>query len=402
MKEKFKKLVKSIDEIKTYAHETYITGFFESDFVLYDVPEFLAWKQAVMLELQIINNDQFIANTISILEHFDGYSDRQDFDELTGALRAISENINYYFGDETNIETIEKQKIIFISHATADKKYVKPFVELLENLGLNEDEIICSSVPPYCIPLNGKVYEWLVDKFQNYDLYVFFMLSHNYYGSPACLNEMGAAWAMKQKWTGILLPQFDFADIRGCIDSTQISIKIDDMDKETLLFRLEELKDTLTKQFQLKNMSNIVWNRKRDEFLRKIEIAKQKKEEEKTVQGEIVLDKFINNVDKKTINVDSCVLLVYAAESDNGQIFVSSDLEGKYISANNMIFTKNRDNKIVARWISALSELVNQGYVKLINSEIYEVTYSGYNFAEQIKDEFTIDTTHDFEEYLLD
>lgn len=187
-----------------------------------------------MFEFQEANNDKFIANIISVLEHLGGDSDKQNFEELTGALRAISKNINYYFGDETDMEKIDKQKIIFISHATTDKKYVKSFVELLENLGLNEDEIICSSVLPYCIPLNGKVYEWLIDKFQNYDLHVFFMLSHNYYESPACLNEMGAAWAMKQKWTGILLPQFDFADIRGCIDSTQISIKLDDMDKETL------------------------------------------------------------------------------------------------------------------------------------------------------------------------
>lgn len=149
-------------------------------------------------------------------------------------------------------------------------------------------------------------------------------------------------------------------------------------------------------------MSNTVWNRKRDAFLEKIEITKQEQEEEQTVQGEIVLDDFVNNAGKKTINVDSCVLLVYAAESDNGQILVSSNLEGKDISVNNMIFTKNRDKKIVARWISALSELVNQGYVKSINSNIYEVTYSGYNFAEQIKDEFAIDTTYDFEKYLVD
>lgn len=49
-----------------------------------------------------------------------------------------------------------------------------------------------------------------------------------------------------------------------------------------------------------------------------------------------------------------------------------------------------------------ISELVNQGYVKRINSNIYEVTYSGYNFADQIKSEFKIDVSHDFEEYLVD
>ncbi len=66
------------------------------------------------------------------------------------------------------------------------------------------------------------------------------MLSHSYYKSVASLNEMGAAWAMKQRWTGILLPKFNFSDIDGCIDKTQISIKLDDKDRETLRYRLEE------------------------------------------------------------------------------------------------------------------------------------------------------------------
>ena len=115
-----------------------------------------------------------------------------------------------------------------------------------------------------------------------------------------------------------------------------------------------------------------------------------------------MLNKAVSLDAKKTINADSCVLLVYGAESDHGQIIVSSDLNGRRISTNNVLFTKSNDKKVIARWVSALSELVNQGYVKRINSNIYEVTYSGYNFADQIRAEFKIDVSHDFEEYLVD
>lgn len=404
MKDKFVKLVEEIDGIRTQAHEVHVRGFFESDFVLYDVPEFLIWKQAVSFELNAIKKDDFISNTISILEKFDGYSDRRHFDELAGALKAICENIDYYYGAENKNMGLEekKSKMIFISHSTADKKYIKPFVELLEDLGLNEEEIICSSIPPYCIPLDGKVYQWLVERFQCCELHVFFMLSHNYYESAASLNEMGAAWAMKQKWTGILLPGFDFRDIKGCIDNTQISIKLDDSDVDTLNYRLEELKNNLTTEFQLRNMSPTVWERKRVDFLRKIESAQAEEEREQTPENNIVLDKAVSPEVKKSINVDSCVLLAYAAESAGGQIIVSSDLEGKTIETSNVVFTKSKEKKVVARWVAALSELVNQGYVKVINANIYEVTYSGYNFAEQIKDGLKIDVSHDFEEYLVD
>lgn len=402
MKDKFKKLVEEIEDIRNLAHEIHVEGFFESDFVLYDVPEFLTWKQAVYFELQMIKKDDFISRTILILDKFDGYSDKINFDEVSGALKAIYENIDYYYAEESVSMEEKKEKIVFISHATADKKYIKAFVELLEDLGLNEEEIICSSIPPYCIPLDGKVYEWLVDKFQNYDLHVFFMLSHNYYESTACLNEMGAAWAMKQKWTGILLPGFGFEDIDGCIDRTQISIKLDDKETETLHYRLEELKNNLTSEFQLRNMSHTIWERKRTDFLGKIESAKKEVDEEEAFEETIVLDKAVSTDAKKTINVDSCVLLVYGAESDHGQIMVTSDLDGRTISTNNVLFTKSNDKKVIARWVSALSELVNQGYVKRINSSIYEVTYSGYNFADQIKSELKIDVSHDFEEYLVD
>ena len=68
MKGKFEKLINEIESIRALAHEVHVKGFFESDFVLYDVPEFLVWKQAIYLELEKINKDKFIENTVSILD----------------------------------------------------------------------------------------------------------------------------------------------------------------------------------------------------------------------------------------------------------------------------------------------------------------------------------------------
>lgn len=60
------------------------------------------------------------------------------------------------------------------------------------------------------------------------------LYSADYFDRAACLNEMGEAWAMKQKWTGILLSGFDFKNICGCIDPMQVSIKLDDEDIQEL------------------------------------------------------------------------------------------------------------------------------------------------------------------------
>ena len=180
-----------------------------------------------------------------------------------------------------------RPKKIFISHATKDKDYVGEIIKMLESLGFREDEIICSSIPPYCIPLDDNVYEWLVNEFQQSDLHVIYALSETYYSRPVCLNEMGAAWAMKQKWTAILLPGFEFRNISGCIDPQQISIKLDDQDRETLIFRLEEFKNNLISEFGLRPVDGFLWEKKRKEFLDGIAtVISKRKETEDDIEND--------------------------------------------------------------------------------------------------------------------
>ena len=62
---------------------------------------------------------------------------------------------------------------------------------MIKILGLRDEEIICSLVPPYCIPLDNKVYEWLINELQHSNLHVVYALSEEYYSSAASLNEMG-------------------------------------------------------------------------------------------------------------------------------------------------------------------------------------------------------------------
>ena len=184
---------------------------------------------------------------------------------------SIIQRIDLSISERENVDTPEeKQHKVFISHSHNDLEYIAVIVSFLESIGLGGDRIICSSVPPYCIPLDKRVNDWLINEIQHCNLHMIFALSKNYYESTACLNEMGAAWAMKHYWTGILLPEFEFSDIRGCIDSTQISIKLDDKNKRNLEFRLGELKDKLITEFGLNAISSAEWERKRDEFINKI------------------------------------------------------------------------------------------------------------------------------------
>lgn len=287
-------------------------------------------------------------------------------------------------------EPQKRSKKIFISHATQDKEYVEVIVTLLESLGFREDDIICSSVPPYCVPLGENVYDWLVSEFQQSDLHVIFVLSRIYYTRPACLNEMGAAWATKHKWTAILLPGFGFNEIAGCIDPAQVSIKLDDVDKKTLNFRLGELKDNLIAEFGLRSISQAFWERKRNEFLEKIDTVKGNYSSD--TSREIVSDQ----VGKAFLEKDACVLLVYAADDPSGQILVISDLtkSGPSISTHNYEFTENDTPRECARWKGALDKLEKYQFIEAANAkrQVFKVTTKGYKLADVAKNKLSIDT----------
>lgn len=168
---------------------------------------------------------------------------------------------------------LEKKKSskIFISHSSRDLAFVQPLVELFEHIGLNSENMFCSSVDGYNVPLDSNIYNYLKEQFQSYDLRVIFILSENYYNSAASLNEMGAAWVLQHRYTSILLPQFDFRDVKGVIDQMRISIKLDS-EKYELNSRLNELRNTLVSELELKisSASQNIWERHRDEFVDKV------------------------------------------------------------------------------------------------------------------------------------
>lgn len=227
--------------------------------------KYLLWKAEIEAELEKLPQSKTVQDVIHLFSKMGkNFSEDSTFAQLEAKLTVLGKTLSESVEEESGMDKPHK---LFISHSSKDVDYVEAIVGLLEILGLRDEEIICSSVPPYCIPLGNKVYEWLVNEFQNSDLHVIYAFSKDYYSSAASLNEMGATWAMKHKWTGVLLPGFQFNQLDGCIDKTQIAIKLDDSDNRTLKYRLSEFKDELIKEFNLRPMSEATWERQRDDFL---------------------------------------------------------------------------------------------------------------------------------------
>ena len=277
MKQDFLNLINQIDSIESQFHRLPSSpGLLVSyEDEIYDVPEFQSWIQLIQFELQKIVDataDEFAKETLKIAKvKYDGWQDKTHFTELKWKLLAMKSHIDIYYSEKGDglEETIAKPVKIFISHASKDKEYVTKLVELLDGMGLDQTQVFCSSLPGYDIPVGSDIFDYLRQQFQEYELHVFLIHSKNYYMSAASLNEMGAAWVLRSNCTSFLLPNFRFEDMTGAINGKSIAIKLDN-DETEVKDKLNQLYDTVIREFGLIKKAAVVWEAKRDRFIKEV------------------------------------------------------------------------------------------------------------------------------------
>ena len=101
--------------------------------------------------------------------------------------------------------------------------------------------------------------------------------------------------------------------------------------------------------------------------------------------------------DVGNIPVESAFLLVYAADGD-GQIMKTQTLDSHtQVSASGKQFMANNSKRESARWVEALDRLIEWGWVKAVGQGgiIFELTGTGYDKADWLKDNMGIDTSKD-------
>lgn len=367
MKKDMLALISQVDDIKGRFHVSGGNGL-PSRNIIHDDERFLIWRQELQLELQNIydaTKDQFIWDTlVQLKQGFNGWKDEKDFNELRGAILAIAKNIDkYYLQDALEEENVlEKEIKIFISHSSLDVEFVSDLVELLEDIGIRREQLFCSSVPGYGIPLGEDIYEYLRKEFQNYDLHVIFILSENYYNSTASMNEMGAAWVLQYKYTTILLPGFDFPQIKGAINPRIIGLKLD-AEEDIVKEKLSELKNTIVEEFHLSQMSDIRWEKKRDNYL-------------KNINKEIV---------HKVKISDAAIELLRGASTDpKGVIMRINTISGLTIAAGGENYVQSQEGRETAKWEKALRDLLDNNLIKMQGKkgELFVVTQEGYDFID--------------------
>ena len=368
-KEELLMLINSIHDIEQLFHKN--SDIYGSIEEIHDVPRYQEWIQQIIMYLQEIydrTNDQFIYGTIDSCQRpLKGINDRRQFNEIKGKLKSIERNIDkYYQQDDGNgiMQDKKKTPMIFISHSSNDKPHVDLIVKLLKEMGFKQDKVFCSTIPGYGIGLSKDIYDTLLSLFSEHDLYVIFVHSPKYYDSAVGLNEMGAAWALKSNYCSILLPGFDYSEMKGVVDSRKITIKIDG-DRRTVQNLINDLYDDLARFFSTTRDTSIVWEDARDEFIDKMNAFHVTTESQLTKEAESVLKE--------------------AGKDKRGIVTVISDITGVTIQAGNTSMNNPGIRRDEVRMEAAIKELIKAGLLEHTGKDTYQITDSGYNYLDGLE-----------------
>ena len=142
---------------------------------------------------------------------------------------------------------------------------------------------------------------------------------------------------LKTSFCSFLLPGFEYSDMKGVVDASKISIKIDS-DRRNVQNLLNELYSDLANFFSKSRDISIVWEGARDEFIDKMNAIKVTSDSKLSKEAEDIL---------KT-----------AAKDDKGAVLLLKDLEGVTVQAGNISMNKPGVRREEVKMISAVKELI--------------------------------------------
>ena len=210
------------------------------------------------------------SNVVFVYSRADVLNDNSYSKNIT---RDVMEQTQQYLSNIKVESKAEEEKVkkplLFISHSSANEDVATSLVQLFRTLGFNNKNLFCSSVPGYDIKEGEDIYDMLASKFQDYNIFVIFLLSSDYYQSAACLNEMGATWVLKANYSTIVCPGFSIPEIKGAINPSKMAVVLGD--KKRVNGKLNNLKDRLIDFFGLPEVEDdTIWESDRDKFINTI------------------------------------------------------------------------------------------------------------------------------------
>lgn len=209
-------------------------------------------------------------NVVFVYSRVDVLKDNRYSKDITRDVMEQTQHYIKYVKVESKDEKEKvKKPLLFISHSSANENVATNLVQLLRTIGFNNKNLFCSSVLGYDIKEGEDIYDTLASKFQDYNIFVIFLLSSEYYQSAACLNEMGATWVLKANYSTIVCPGFSIPEIKGAINPSKMAVVLGD--NKRVNGKLNNLKDRLIDFFGLPEVEDdTIWENDRNKFIESI------------------------------------------------------------------------------------------------------------------------------------
>lgn len=253
----------------------------------------------------------------------------------------------HYFENRNTVATqqcnnIEQKDRVFISHSSKDEVFVVKLAQFFELLGVNRNNIFCSSIEGQGVKHGKKIEEAVRNEIIE-DKVLIYIISNNFLNSNYCLNEIGAGWILSDKRTlnknlfHIKLPDISFDDIKGFIGGSDKCTECNEKSITTFVEEFEEVLGLPSKKATayrnlvdnfIKDTQSFIDSAKQATKLNKLEQEKQQLEQLKNRLRNI------NEAERKIIKA------IYTSSSGDFILDPTSAtvaaLEGK-----NIIFTAN-------------------------------------------------------------
>ncbi len=149
-----------------------------------------------------------------------------------------------------------KEKKIFISHSSKDKRIGKYVVDMLLLMRVPRKNIFFSSEFYYGAPAGTDSYKQAKQAIQNCDLAIF-LISPNFYDSKYCMNEIGAVWGLDKNFLPLVISdEIDYKEQECFFDYRIVNIDwYNDITQNKII--LLKLNQTIGIEFNEKNLNLI-------------------------------------------------------------------------------------------------------------------------------------------------
>ena len=285
-------------------------------------------------------------------------------------LESVRESLNLGLNTSVAVEKTEenKPKKIFISHSTADAEFAEALVNMLHAIGVQYNEIFCSSVPGCWVEEGQDFIQTIKKHFQDYELYMLYIHSPRFYNSHVCLNEMGAAWIAQSDYSSFLTSDMSYEQMDAVVRNTEIAIKVDTNDAN---FRLNDWLNRLLRWLNKPAVETNVWEYHRGIFLNTVKNIhyNQKKTSEEQ----------LSEYDKERLKkwVDSGDNTLFQAWYAEGSATFGLGAKNQYTV---------KGGREIAEWVGFFKRLLSLGLVEFVGHKKghpdYKLTEAAYIYFD--------------------